>query len=116
MCSKGKFIEEGEEKYHLRISRLENAVVAFFYEGAMRLGTLAFSLPKPKNAWPTTSSVLIGGKYMVTSRFLAERLAAKTNKMSLVSVYTTLPEKKALRIFSKLLDESLNKRTPKTKY
>ena len=116
MCSEEKSIEEGGVKYHLKISRLENATVAFFYEGVMRLGTLAFSLPKNKNSWPTTSSVLIGGKYMITSRFLAERLAGRTNKMSLVSVYTTLPEKNALRIFSKLLDESLGKYALENKY
>ena len=79
----------------------------------MRLGILAFSLPKPKNAWPTISSVLIGGKYMVISRFLAEKFAAKTNKMSLVFVYTALPEREPLKIFSRLLDESLEKSAPK---
>ncbi len=109
MFSEEKIIEEGGVKYHLKISKLENASIAFFYEGTFKLGTLAFSMPRSRNSLPATSSVLIGGKYIITSRFLAEKLAAKTNKMSLVSVHTAMPEKNALRIFSKLLDDFLDR-------
>ena len=109
MSFKEVTLEEEGIEYHLKLLSLENAAVAFFYEGDMRLGTLACSLPKSIDTLPATSSVLIGGKYLICSKFLAERLAAKTNKISLVSVYTTLPERNALRIFSKLLDKPLNK-------
>lgn len=90
---------------------LENATLAIFYEEEIiRLGTLAFSLPRSKDSGAVTSSVLLGGENLIISRFLAERLAVKTNKMSLVSIYTRLPEKRAFRIFSKLIDECLDEK------
>ena len=51
------------------------------------------------------SSVLIGGKYLMTTRALAERLAGKTGKIALVSLFTELGESDALRIYAKLLDK-----------
>lgn len=107
MSFEEKTIEEDGTKYHLKLLTLKNANIAFFYDGDMQLGTLAISMPKSVDDIPMTSSVLIGGKYMITSRFLAEKIAAKTNKMSLVSVFTTLPEKDALRTFTKILDKNL---------
>lgn len=107
MSFEEKTIEEDGTKYHLKLLTLKNANMAFFYNGDMQLGTLAISMPKSVDDIPMTSSVLIGGKYMIASRFLAEKIAAKTNKMSLVSVFTTLPEKDALRTFAKILDKNL---------
>jgi hypothetical protein len=42
---------------------------------------------------------------MMTSRALAEKLAGKTGKMSIISMHTMLDETEALRIYSKLLDK-----------
>jgi hypothetical protein len=52
------------------------------------------------------SSVLVGGKYMMTTRALAEKLAGKTGKITLVSLFTELEETEALRIYAKLLDKA----------
>ncbi len=96
--------------FHLKLLDLENAVVAFFYEGPMRLGTLAFALPGLIEAAATTSSVLLGGKYLIVARSLAERMAMLLKKMSLVSVYTSLQETEAFRIFVELLDAAISQR------
>src|SRR2546426_1069022 len=53
-----------------------------------------------------TSSVLLGGKYLIAARALAERSAAIFKKMSLVSLNTTLSEGEALRVYSALLDKA----------
>ena len=96
----------------LRISLLEmdNAVVAFFYEGRITLGTLAFALPGSREIKAQTSSILLGGRYLLASRALAERVTAALGKMSLVSVRTTLPEGEALRLFARLLEDVLSRR------
>ena len=96
--------------FRLKLLDLENAVVAFFCEGPMRLGTLAFALPGLIEAAATTSSVLLGGKYLIVTRSLAERMAVLLKKMSLVSVYTSVQEAEAFRIFVELLDAAISQR------
>jgi hypothetical protein len=71
----------------------------------MTLGTLAISLPGTEEIKTGTSSVLLGGRYMLASRALAERVSATLRKMSLVSIRTTLPEGEALRLFAKLFED-----------
>jgi hypothetical protein len=51
------------------------------------------------------SSVLVGGKYLMTSRALAEKLAGKSGRIALVSLFTELDEAEALRVYTKLLDQ-----------
>jgi len=92
---------------------MDNAVLAFFYEGRMTLGTLSVSLPGSGETNTGISSVLLGGRYLIVSRALAERVSATFKKMSLVSVRTTLPEGEALRLFARLFEDLLSKR-PKT--
>jgi len=108
--------EEAELKREgllLKVSLLEmdNAVVAFFYEGKISLGTLAFALPGSREIEGETSSNLLGGRYLLVSRALAERVAAALRKMSLVSVRTSLPEGEALRLFAKLFEDVLSRRS-----
>jgi len=91
--------------FHLRLLTLENAVIAFFYEGEMKLGTLAVSMPVSVEETVSRSSVLLGGRYMVASRILSERLSAHYRKMSLVSFHSTHPEAEALRIYTGILNE-----------
>ncbi|MBO3755127.1 MAG: hypothetical protein FGF53_09705, partial [Candidatus Brockarchaeota archaeon] len=69
--------------------------------------TLAFALPGTEGKGGIASSVLLGGKYLMASRALAERFAASFRKMSLVSVHTALSEAEAFRIFIKLLNDLL---------
>ncbi len=97
----------------LKISLLEmeNAALVFFYEENIELGTVAFALPGSGEVKSQTSSVLLGGRYLLVSRALAERVSAALRKMSLVSVRTTLPEGEALRLFMKLFDKVLSRRS-----
>lgn len=84
---------------------MDNAVLALCYEGSLKIGTLAISTPGLRDGAVGTSSVLLGGKYLIAARALAERSAAVFNKMSLVSLNTTLTEGEALRTYSALLDK-----------
>jgi hypothetical protein len=85
---------------------MENAVFALFYEGSMKIGTLAVSTVGLRHGSTGTSSVLLGGKYLVASRALAEKVAASFNKMGIVSLNTQLIEGEALRLYSSLLDKA----------
>ena len=84
---------------------MDNAVLALCFEGSMKIGTLAISTPGLREGAIGTSSVLLGGKYLIATRALAERAAAVFGKMSLVSLNTTLAEGEALRVYSGLLDK-----------
>ena len=97
---------EREGRVHkVNLLQLENAVLAFCYEGTIKFGTLAVSTQGLTEGLVGTSSVLLGGKYLIAARALAERSAAIFKKMSLVSLNTTLSEGEALRVYSGLLDK-----------
>jgi hypothetical protein len=85
---------------------MDNAIVALFYEGSMKIGTLAVSTPGLRVGATGTSSVLLGGKYLIAARALAERVAATYHKMGIVSLNTQLAEGEALRLYSSLLDKA----------
>jgi len=91
--------------FRLNYALLENAIVAFFYEEKFRLGTLAIAMPGAGEIAAGRSSVLLGGKYIMTTRALAEKLAAKSRKISLVSLFTELGEAEALRLYVGLLEK-----------
>jgi len=105
MSFKERSIEKDGQVFHLRILELSNAVLAFFYEGSMKLGTLAIALPGHGDGQVTTSSVLLGGKYLLSARALAERIAGSFKKMSLASVHVEISEPEGIRIASALLDD-----------
>ncbi|MDG6222683.1 MAG: hypothetical protein IAX21_05350 [Candidatus Bathyarchaeota archaeon] len=88
-----------------------NANQLFLSETEDKLGTLAVSMPQPKKmVGSPVSSVLLGDRNMMITRLLAEILAKKTEKMSLVSVFVkSLNEQEAGPILRKLLDETLKK-------
>lgn len=92
---------------------LENAVLALFYEGTIKIGTLAVSTPGLREGGPGNSSVLLGGKYLIVARALAERVAATYNKMSIVSINTVLTEGEALRLYAGLLDKARSESSEK---
>jgi len=87
---------------------MDNAVLALCYDGTMKIGTLAISTPGLADGVVGTSSVLLGGKYLIATRALAERSTAIFKKMSLVSLNTILSEGEALRVYSTLLDKVRN--------
>ena len=91
--------------FRLNYALLENAIIAFFYEERFRLGTLAIAMPGAGEIAAGRSSVLVGGKYIMTTRALAEKLAAKSGKISLVSLFTELGEAEALRLYVRLLEK-----------
>jgi hypothetical protein len=88
-----------------------NANQLFLSETEDKLGTLAVAMPQPKKlVGSPVSSVLLGDRNMMITRLLAEILAEKTDKMSLVSVFVkSLNEQEAAPILKKLLDDTLKK-------
>jgi hypothetical protein len=98
-------LEIDSRVFRVNYAQLENAVVAFFFENRMRLGTLALAMPGTGEIAVGRSSVLVGGKYIMTTRALAERLAGRSGKIALVSLFTELDETEALRTYAKVLDK-----------
>jgi len=92
-----------------RIIELKNSYIVLLSEGAENLGTLAVSIPsRLEISRLPLSSVLLGERNRMIARLIAERLAALTGKMVLVSVFIrTLNEAKAGRIFIRLLEKIL---------
>ena len=99
-------LERNGTVHRVSLLPVENAVLVFFYEDSMKIGTLAVSTPGLREGGAGTSSVLLGGKYLIVARALSERVAAIYNKMSIVSVNTKLPEGEALRLYSSMLDRA----------
>ncbi|TMI18074.1 hypothetical protein E6H33_01495 [Candidatus Bathyarchaeota archaeon] len=99
-------LERDGEVHKVSLLPVENAVLAFFYDGTFKIGTLAVSTPGVREGGPGTSSVLLGGKYLIAARALAERVAATYTKMSIVSINTKLSEGEALRLYASLLDKA----------
>lgn len=89
----------------------KNANQMFLSESEDKLGTLAVAMPQPKNlVGSPLSSVLLGDRNIMIARLLAELLAQKTNKISLVSVFVkSLNEKEAAPILRKLMENTLKK-------
>ena len=98
-------LKVGSRSFKANFTQLDNATVAFLFEDRVRLGTLAIAMPGMGEVAVGRSSVLVGGKYLMTSRALAEKLAAKSGRIALVSLFTELDEAEALRVYSKLLDK-----------
>ena len=98
-------LELDSRVFRVNYLELENAVVAFFFEDRKRLGTVAIAMPGTGEVAVGRSSALVGGRYLMVTRALAERLAGKTGKLGLVSLFTELDETEALRIYAKLLDK-----------
>jgi len=105
--------EEMKENETLFLAlRLEtkNSDIILLSEGEDQLGTLAVAIPQgEKMLGPPLSSVLLGDRNVIVTRMLAERLAAKTGKIALASVFTkTMAERQAGPIFLKLFDKAMS--------
>ncbi len=101
-------IQRGSLVHKASLIPMDNAVLALFYEGNIKIGTLAVSTSGLREGSMGTSSVLLGGKYLIAARALAEKVAAIFNKMGIVSLNTQLAEGEALRLYSTLLDKARN--------
>jgi len=98
-------LKVGTRTFRANYSQLENAIVAFLFEDRIRLGTVAIAMPGLREVAVGRSSVLVGGKYLMTTRALAEKIAGKSGRIALVSLFTELDEAEALRVYAKLLDQ-----------
>lgn len=89
----------------------KNSCLILLSEREDKLGTLAISVPKPRDLLgPVSSSVLLGDKNSVSARMFAEYLAAKKGKIALVSVYLeTLSEIQAQSFFMHLIETVIRK-------
>jgi hypothetical protein len=90
--------------------RLEtkNANMLLLSEDEDQLGTLAVALPpSDKVMGPSVSSILLGDRNVIIARLLAERLAQKTGKIALTSVFAkTINERNAGTIFLQLFEKT----------
>ena len=106
--------EEMKEKEAVFLStyvETKNGSLTLLSEGEELFGTLAVAVPQAKAMiGPPLSSILLGERNTLLARLLAERLAVKTGKIALVSVYVkTVEEREAGQIFMKLTDKTLRK-------
>jgi len=110
--------EEMKEKGALFLStcvETKNGSLILFSEGEELFGTLAVAIPQAQEMiGPPLSSILLGERNTLLARLLAERLAAKTRKIALVSVnIKTVEEREAGQILMKLIDKILAKEETK---
>src|SRR3990170_7236830 len=104
--------EELKERENVFVTlRVEtpNANLLLLSQDEDQLGTLAVALPQSqKLIGPPLSSVLLGDKNIILARAMAERLAAKTGKIALASVFIkTLVEREAGPVLLKLFDKTI---------
>jgi len=101
--------EISEKNMHFLAIYIEtkNASLVLLSEAEDQLGTLAASVPSTAELriQPLLSSVLLGDRNTIIARMLAERLAAKTGKIGLVSVFLkTVSETEANPVLMKLFE------------
>ncbi|HUU88206.1 MAG TPA: hypothetical protein VMX17_10695 [Candidatus Glassbacteria bacterium] len=80
-----------------------------------KMGTLALAVPNPKGlAGPVTSQTLLGERNAISARMLAEYIASKKGKITMVSVYLEkLNEIQAQKIFMNLIEKVFIKENQK---
>jgi hypothetical protein len=95
----------------------KNANLLLLSEGEDQLGTLAVALPQQKKMLgPPVSSILLGDRNAVIARMIAERLAHKTGKLGLASVFTAkMSDTDAGAVFLKLFDKAFSEEKEEVK-
>lgn len=85
----------------------KNSCLIMLSEKEDKMGTLALAVPNPKGlVGPVTSQTLLGDRNVITARMLAEYIAAKKEKIAMVSVYLErLNETQAQKIFMNLIEK-----------
>jgi len=109
-------ITEENVKFLVIFIETKNSCIFLLSQNEDRLGTLVAAVPPGKGLiGPSTSSILLGGKNATIARILAEKMASKTGKVSLVSVYLeTLDESMAGPILARLVDKVMGRRVEKS--
>jgi len=104
-------LEDKDTTFYSVLLETANANQLFLSETEDKLGTLAVAMPQQKKfVGSPVSSVLLGDRNMMITRLLAEILAKKTEKISLVSVFVkSFNEQEVAPILRKLMDETLKK-------
>lgn len=102
-------LTSGEKRFLSLKLEMRNAAIMLLSEGEDRFGTLAVAVPqKTEMLGPPLSSILLGERESMLARFLAERLAKLTGKVSLVSIFTkTIYGREAAKLYLKLFEETL---------
>lgn len=85
----------------------KNSCLVMLSEREDKLGTLALAVPNPEGLLgPVTSQTLLGDKNSISTRMLAEYIASKKGKITMVSVYLErLNELRAQKIFLNLIEK-----------
>lgn len=101
-------IVENDTPFLALFLEMKNASLVILSEGEDQLGTLAVALPQaPRMIGPPLSSILLGDRNAMIARILAERLAQRTKKIALISVFTkTTNEREVGPIFLKLVEKT----------
>ncbi|MEM1606547.1 MAG: proteasome assembly chaperone 4 family protein [Candidatus Bathyarchaeia archaeon] len=105
-------VEEGR-RLSATVIELGNSYIVLLSEGdEENLGTLAVSIPsRLELSRLPLSSILLGERNTITARLIAERLAAFTNKIVLVSTFLkTINEVKAGQVFLRLLEKIMKEK------
>jgi hypothetical protein len=93
----------------------ENSCLILLSENEDKLGTLAISVPKPKDLLgPVSSSILLGDRNAISARMFAEYLASRKGKIALVSIYLErMGEAQAQSIFKRLIERVIRAESAK---
>jgi hypothetical protein len=85
----------------------KNSCLILLSEKEDKLGTMAIAVPKPRDTpGLPASSVLLGDKNAISARMFAEYVAAKKEKIAVVSIYLeTANEMQAQSIFKRLIEK-----------
>jgi hypothetical protein len=108
-------LQEKDTRFLAVYVEAQNSVMIMLSEREDKLGTLAIAVPKPKDLMGSvTSSVLLGDKNVITARMFAELVAAKKNKIAMVSVYLeNMGEMQAQSFFMRLIEKVLKSESQK---
>jgi len=104
-------IREKDKRFLGLYLEMRNAGLILLSEGEDQLGTLAVAIPRARERiGPPLSSILLGDRNVMIARILAERLAGKTDKIALASVFAkTIDEREAGPILLKLFEKIVGK-------
>ena len=102
-------LKEKDSLFFSLLIETPNSSILLLSEGEDQLGTLAAAVPQAQEMLgPPVSSILLGDRNTILSRMLAERLATKTGKIALASVFLkATAEREAAPILLKLFDKAL---------
>jgi len=109
-------IKQDETTFYALRLETRNANLLLLSEGEDQLGTLAVALPPTeKMLGPPVSSVLLGDRNALIARLLAERLAQKTGKIGLASIFAkTASDRDAGKIFLQLFEKTFAEKEKET--